>query len=107
MNAPAKYTKKPVTIEAVRWTGDNYETIRDWVGERSSEDPYNRNGFIPVEEQWPDPPEDITALVWDRLHSTWVGVKTGHWIIKGIQGEFYPCDNEVFWQTYWKMEENA
>lgn len=24
----------------------------------------------------------------------------GHYIIKGVQGEFYPCDPDIFWKTY-------
>jgi hypothetical protein len=24
----------------------------------------------------------------------------GDWIIKGIQGEFYPCKNEIFLESY-------
>lgn len=24
----------------------------------------------------------------------------GDWIIKGVKGEFYPCKNDIFWETY-------
>lgn len=30
-------------------------------------------------------------------------VKQNDWIIKGIKGEFYPCDNEIFELTYEKV----
>jgi len=43
---------------------------------------------------------DIHAQVWDRLHSTWVGVKPGMWIVRGIRGEFYPIDDGVLADTY-------
>ena len=29
----AKYVKKPVTIEAVQWTGDNIDEIRELAGD--------------------------------------------------------------------------
>ena len=41
-----------------------------------------------------------SAVVWDDLHGTWVNVSTGDWIIKGVQGEFYPCRDDVFRETY-------
>ena len=28
-----------------------------------------------------------------------------HWIIKGIKGEYYPCDNVIFKKTYEKVKE--
>lgn len=31
--------------------------------------------------------------------------KTGDYIIKGVQGEFYPCKPEIFRETYEKVEE--
>ena len=29
----------------------------------------------------------------------------GNWIIRGAEGELYPCDPDIFEQTYEKMEE--
>jgi hypothetical protein len=26
--------------------------------------------------------------------------KPGDWVIRGVQGEFYPCDRGIFDQTY-------
>lgn len=31
--------------------------------------------------------------------------KAGDYLIKGIEGEFYPCDAEIFHKTYDKYEE--
>jgi hypothetical protein len=59
------------------------------------------------------PPEDriedseITAEVFDRLHSTWVGVYTGHHVVMGIRGEFYPIDAGVLAETYEPVEATA
>jgi hypothetical protein len=84
----------------MQFTGTNMGDVKQWVGPRFADDEYERDGFIPVDEQWPDPPADVTALVWDKLHSTWVGVKDWQWVIEGVQGEFYPCDPDVFAVTY-------
>lgn len=85
-----RYRKKPVVIDAVRWTGDNYDELFVWTGERFL--------LVPAPDRTEDP--DITAEVFDVLHSTWVGVKTGQWVIRGVKGEFYPCDPDVFRATY-------
>jgi hypothetical protein len=85
--------KKPVEVQAVQWTGENVDEIFNLTTWRyfdvlASEDRANSD----------DP--DATAAVFDKLHSTWVLVKDGQWIIRGVKGEFYPCDPEVFAETY-------
>ena len=44
------------------------------------------------------------TFCWDRLEiKTLEGIMTaniGDWIIKGINGEFYPCKNDIFQKTY-------
>lgn len=102
---PARYTKRPVTVEAVRFTGKNFPTINKFVGKIFPKmDGEMHWGFRPALRHHKLGPE-IQALVWDKLHETWVGVKDGQWIIKGVEGEFYPCDDSVFTNTY--MKENG
>ncbi len=43
---------------------------------------------------------DAIAEVYDSIHSTWILVLPGQFIIKGMKGEFYPCDPEVFNAKY-------
>jgi hypothetical protein len=45
--------------------------------------------------------------VYDELHSTWVGMYTGQWIIKGVKGEFYPINEEVLAETYEPVGDSA
>jgi hypothetical protein len=85
-----KLRKKPVEVEAIEWTGNNEGELVEFTGRRfMAVDPEDRG----------DDPE-ITGSVMDDLHSTWVGVKTGQWVIRGVKGEFYPCDPEVLAETY-------
>lgn len=97
----AKFRKKPVEIEAVQFTGDNWHEMAMFCGFHMSSDgqqemmTFNKVGTYML---FVDP--DIVAEVWDELHSTWVGVKKDQWIIKGLKGEFYPCDADVFEQSY-------
>ncbi len=93
-----RYRKKPIEIEAVQFNGKNYPTVNQFVGKTFEVDGEFHWGFCPVEHLQRE--DGVVAEVWDKLHATWVGVKAGQWIIKGVQGEFYPCDDSVFRDTY-------
>lgn len=86
----SKFRKKPIEIEAVRYTGDNHDEVYAFTGGNFQE--------VDEEDRTEDP--EITAQVFDKLHSTWVGVKDGQWVLKGVRGEFYPCDESVMAETY-------
>lgn len=78
-----KFCKKPVVIEAIRYTGENITDIWDEFGAGSI--------YGPVEH---DPCAYILTLE-GRMT-----VQVGDWIIKGVQGEFYPCKPDIFEATY-------
>lgn len=86
---PTRFRKKPVEIYAIRFDGTNHGDIQAFThGRFEAVDPGN----------FSDP--DIVATVYDRLHSTWIGVKAGNWIAQGIHGEHYPIDAAVMADTY-------
>ncbi len=91
MKAPASFRKKPVIVDAILFDGKNVDAVQAFTG-------FATFGLVAPTDRTEDP--DITAEVFDKLHSTWVGVKDGQWIIKGVQAEFYPCDASVFAATY-------
>lgn len=74
-----KYIKKPEIIEAVQWTGNNYEEIRNFIGIILK----NRDGNLHIKT-----PEG-------ELH-----VSIGDYIIKSVYGEFYPCKPDIFDKIY-------
>lgn len=86
------FRKKPVEIQAVQWTGSNegevQELAADFFYRIDDEDRPHTN----------DP--EATGQVFDKLHSTWVLVYDGDWIIRGVQGEFYPIRPDVLANTY-------
>lgn len=90
-----RYRKRPVEIDAIQFTGHNHAAIQSFTG------PSLFSG-VDDEDRVDDP--EIVAEVWDKLHATWVGVKADQWIIRGVQGEFYPCDPDVFHATYEPVE---
>jgi hypothetical protein len=84
-----KFRKRPIDVEAVQWTGDNLADVQKFTDLQFAElaDEQKRGG-------------PMTAEVFDKLHATWVKLRTGDWILKGTQGEFYPCAKAVFESTY-------
>jgi hypothetical protein len=102
-----KYVTKPFEVEAIRFTGHNWHELKVFTGfhEIEARSGYTMSNFLPAKEMWPFPPAGIVAVVWDDIHSTWVGVREDDYIIKGMKGEFYPCDPEVFHTKYEEAHE--
>lgn len=104
-----KYVKKPIPVEAIRWTGKNTKAVNDWMRQQAREEQANVAMFIVkksvskgiwanvADDNWSD---DIEAAIYDFLHETYVGMKLGQWIICGTEGEFYPHDHEPFVRNY-------
>jgi hypothetical protein len=82
-----RYRKLPVEVDAIQFTGENYVDIIGFIGDNG--------GF-----QWDGTADPTRHAVWDYLHDTWVTVNDGDWIIKGVKGEHYPCNPDVFATTY-------
>ena len=83
----AKYRKKPVVIEAIQWTGHASSTIKI-QGFMNQELFLNEDGklMIPtLESPHEASPKDF--------------------IIKGVNGEFYPCKPDIFEKTYEFIED--
>jgi hypothetical protein len=93
MNQPAKYRKRPVVIDAIRWTGENTAAVRAFLGNDFGGVDYTVTG------EW-------VALYVATLEDGTVGVTVKHvadvgdWIIRGVQGEHYPCKPAIFEATY-------
>lgn len=93
MLKPIAARKKPVEIRTIQWTGDNHAAVFAFTGA-------GKFDLLGAEDRAACDDPDASAQVYDALHSTWVLVYTGDWIIQGIKGEFYPCRDEVFAETY-------
>ena len=83
----ARYIKKPVVIEAVQWTDtkESGNAIVDLIGESKT---------WSIDYSAKPPTIKIPTLEGTMTASI------GDWIIKGINGEFYPCKPEIFEKTY-------
>ena len=87
-----KYRKKPVVVEAIQWTGINLTEIKEFVGDSLIYDI--------IDTAWQAGagiPHVIMRI--ETLEGT-LQVSKGDYIIKGVQGEFYPCKPDIFEKTY-------
>jgi len=83
----AKYRKKPVVIDAIKWDGENFnEFVYNFVGIDCAQRCDNTLDVLTLEGV-------MTAQI-------------GDYIIRGIKGEFYPCKPDIFEASYEKVEDN-
>ena len=87
-----KYRKKPVTIEAIKWNGLNIEEIKNFVGD--SLDYYIHDAAWKAGVAAPKVEMKIKTLEGE------MNVSEGDYVIKRVNGEFYPCKPNVFEKTY-------
>ena len=80
---PTKFIKKPVAIEAMRFTDESKDIAFSWI---------TCNRYADFEL-------DNPILVIETLEGKMIA-RFGDWIIKGIRGEFYPCKSDIFEMTY-------
>ena len=84
------YRKRPVVVEAFRWTG----------GPDQTEDPVWIVDAIKAQKAIVVPGEDPEFHLWDADMKRWVIALPGWWIIKGVKNEIYPCEPSVFEASY-------
>lgn len=74
-----KYRKKPVTIEAIQWNGENLSEIDEFT-----------EGKVKNHE---------SVLIIQTLECD-MYASLNDYIINGVNGEFYPCKPYIFAKTY-------
>ena len=104
-----KYRKKPVVIEATQWfkNGDHPEDACEMFD--AGDGPFQGEGKVVRYYRTPDLDGGHECKHCGKLmhYHGWIDtlegghiVCPGDWIIKGVQGEFYPCKPDIFEMTY-------
>ena len=88
--AGMKYRKKPIIIDAIQWNGGQWQCLVDFCGHK-----WRR--VDAVDKDCNDP--ELVDL-WNTAEKQWLHLPVGHWIIRGISGELYPCAPDIFAATY-------
>lgn len=79
-----KFRKKPVVINAIQLTPRSFKRCLKFVGDKSIA------GRI----------DEYKCFIGLKTLEGDFGAMHGDWIIKGINGEFYPCKPDIFEKTY-------
>lgn len=82
-----RYRKKPVVVEAVKFDGTNYREVLEFIHPDMSETELAGAEKMKL-------PIVIETLEGD------MNVSIGDYVIRGVQGEFYPCKPDIFEATY-------
>ena len=91
---PDNYQKKPVVIQAVKFTGLNEEELRLFCGDALGAIVNNEAHIRTLEDGSLSQVEHMATV--------------GDYIIKGIKGEFYACKPDIFevsYETTWRSYE--
>lgn len=91
-----RYTKRPVTIDAMQWHGHpkDAHVIISWIERQGGTAEFVHLGG-----------DDYTIAI-ETMEGRSLDLKPGGWVIRGVKGEFYPCDEQVFAETYEPAEED-
>lgn len=74
------YVKKPIEIEAVQFVGNNIVEVIEFIGQEN----------LSI---------DSNAVLIPTLEGI-MKASINDFIIKGVNGEFYPCKKDIFVKTY-------
>ena len=87
------YRKLPVVIEAIRLSEGNVIEVFNFIGSGENDIPRGTNaeGFVKSVK------ENGYKII--TLEGTMIA-NIGDWIIRGVNGEFYPCKDDIFRKTY-------
>lgn len=103
---PEKYRKKPVVIEAMHVPVDatpaQAHAVYLWV-ESNTLGSFEPMDVIEGRKPWPASgvsidPRDGRMIIATLEGGHWVD--TGDYVIRGVEGEFYPCKPSIFAATY-------
>ena len=94
-----KYRKKPVVIEAMLYTIKHYRDLKDWAGDNVTMQLNSETAYQVIDNTaYPIISPIIHTLEGDMK------VDNGDYVIKGVNGEFYPCKPDIFDKTYEEVE---
>lgn len=95
-----KYRKKPIVIEAIQLKLDNFDEVCEFMGETPTLE-YNPDFGI---DEHGNTNEPYLGVYIETLEGKMLA-SYGDYIIKGVNGEFYPCKPDIFEKIYDKSDD--
>lgn len=93
-------TKLPIPIQAIQWTGDNLAEVLEFTGKHPRFDEWFPGGFEEY-AAFVKNDNNIFKIISDHGN---LKANVGDWIMRGVNGEHYPCADDVFKKTYKVMD---
>lgn len=81
-----RFRKRPIPLEVIEITAENIEDIKKWSSA--------------------DRPIDITITLGVKTLEGVLEGNHGGYLIKGVRGEVYVCEKEIFEETYELVDED-
>lgn len=98
-----KYRKRPIIVEAFQMTkerrGNNVDWP-EWLHKAWNLDKEDEGAVYPSKSLNSDGTDELMINTLEGCHL----INFGDWIIKGVEGELYPCKPDIFIKTYEKVE---
>jgi hypothetical protein len=83
-----RYCKKPVEVDAIHYDGTNRDEVAEFMGGA-------RQAKV-EQKKLPGPGRGLhDGIAIHTLEGT-MNASVGDWIIRGVQGEYYPCKPDIF-----------
>ena len=89
-SAANKYLARPIVVEAIQWTGDNFKAVQEFIYKDRKHDTFN----VRFMDNRPYPEVGILT---DRGECQ---VALGDYIIRGVDNSIYPCKRDLFYNIY-------
>lgn len=90
-----KFRKKPIVIEAIQFDESKIDDAMAFTEYNLTHKTIKINGLLGPE----------TVSIWSiRTDHGPLEIQNGDWIIKGTEGEYYPCKPDVFDKIYEKAD---
>lgn len=100
-----RYRKKPVIIEAFQMTRERRMDNKDWptwLNKAWNMDPQETGAVFRASLQTPPPDHLMVRTLEGALL-----ISFDDWIIRGVNGELYPCKPDIFARTYERVDDWA
>jgi len=98
-----KYRKKPIEIEAIQFKDFNISTIVECLEFMGKDTTVHSIVESAAFHEYCSMVKKQKGLIIKTLEGE-MKASIGDYIIKGVNGEFYPCKPDIFEKTYEKVE---
>ena len=97
----SKYRKRPVVVDAFRWTGDEtQEEDPEWIV--AATDLWPATGGVRIRKRWGGDTVVMEIMALEGM----LTADLGYWIVRGVEGEICPVRADIFEKTYEKVDGN-